>query len=579
MTDPSGPSPVGGWPLDNPRKSFATISGFFNVQENASRTNYPWLQQYGWDSFIAGVPHPTGLYFAFNGTTLDATVSNATISNFFTKHSFKTGIGEWAYTWTPENCGAAFNVSYLALFSRARPNVLAVKATITPTEDVRGTVTDLLDGRSADRSYLNVKGLDNDSDTIYTSVHPDNLPNTSAWIVSGANFSNAYTDLSSRTKVDGSIDPDSDSTVGQAYNIILKEREPATFYKFVGIASTDKFENPEEIARESQESARQDGWDALVQETATAWAEIMPSELVDDFTDPVTGELPHNPDVQVLQITSVVNAYYLLQNLMPEGSGLNDESISVGGLTSDAYGGLRFWDADYWMAPGLNIAFPNFSKQISNLRVKQFDQALDNAAFNSLPNGSALYSWTSGRYGNCTGTGPCVDYQYHLNPDIVFNMIQEFNVTKNETAFAPARRVIDAIAIAMSSLLKFNETAQKWDIRNSTDPDEYANNVNNTAFTLASISTALKIANDLRIEHGEPLNETWQEQANNVNIAVFESGITLEYSTMNNSAAVKQADIVLMTYPLDYDQNYTTEQKNLDLDFVGSSDPLCTERS
>ncbi|EKD13683.1 uncharacterized protein L3040_005693 [Drepanopeziza brunnea f. sp. 'multigermtubi'] len=570
LTDANGPPPVGGWPLDNPRKSFSTISGFFNVQQNASRTNYGWLQQYGWDSFIAGIPHPTGLHFSFEGTTLDATVSNTTISNFFSKHSFKTGVGEWAYTWTPEGCDANFNVSYMALFSRARPNVIAVKAIIISSEDINGTVTDLLDGRSADRSYLNSKGLDENSNTIYTSVHPDNLPEVTGWIVSGANFSNGYTDLSSRTSAQGCNASDSDPTIGQTYKINLGAGKPATFYKFVGIASTDKFDQPEKIARKSQDLARQDSWDVLVKETSAAWEDAIPSELVDDFTDPVTGEIPDDTNVKILQIASVANVYYLVQNLMQEGSGLNDESISVGGLVSDAYGGLRFWDADYWMAPGLNIALPKFSKQISNFRVKQYDQALENAAFNNFPNGSALYSWTSGRYGNCTGTGPCIDYQYHLNPDIAFNMVQEFNVTKNETSFAPSRRVIDGIAIAMSNLLKFNETAQKWDIRNSTDPDEYANNVNNTAFTLASISTVLKIANDLRTEHGEPLNETWLEQANNVNIEVSESGITLEYSTMNNSAAVKQADIVLMTYPLDYEQNYTTEQKNLDLDFYAN---------
>jgi len=38
---------------------------------------------------------------------------------------------------------------------------------------------------------------------------------------------------------------------------------------------------------------------------------------------------------------------------------------------------------------------------------------------------------------------------------------------------------------------------------------------------------------------------------------------------MNNSVNVKQADVVLLTYPLDYDQNdYTEEDKLLDLNYV-----------
>ena len=42
---------------------------------------------------------------------------------------------------------------------------------------------------------------------------------------------------------------------------------------------------------------------------------------------------------------------------------------------------------------------------------------------------------------------------------------------------------------------------------------------------------------------------------------------------MNDSVAVKQADVVLLTYPLDYGQNYTADDKSLDLDYVSLSHP------
>jgi trehalose/maltose hydrolase-like predicted phosphorylase len=37
---------------------------------------------------------------------------------------------------------------------------------------------------------------------------------------------------------------------------------------------------------------------------------------------------------------------------------------------------------------------------------------------------------------------------------------------------------------------------------------------------------------------------------------------------MNNSVAVKQADVVLLTYPLDYGEDYSAGDKLLDLDYV-----------
>ncbi|KAA8569458.1 hypothetical protein EYC84_001090 [Monilinia fructicola] len=182
-----------------------------------------------------------------------------------------------------------------------RPNVVAVKATIIACTAVEGQVTDLLDGRSAVRSTLSSKGLDEN---------------------------------------------------------VLKAGETAVFYKYVGIASTDKFNDAKNVARAAQKSAQEIGWDNLLAEHVAAWAKVLTPDSVDDFTDPATGELPDDPNVQALHIASVANTLLsLLQNLQPDGSGLNDNSISVGGLYSDSYAGLVFWDADYWMAPGLNLAF------------------------------------------------------------------------------------------------------------------------------------------------------------------------------------------------------------------------------
>ncbi|CZR59855.1 probable ATH1 Acid trehalase, vacuolar [Phialocephala subalpina] len=571
QTDPNGIQPSNGWPLSDTRISFSTISGFYDVQENGTGTNYPWLNQYGWESFISGIPHPTAIIFAFGDAYLDATVSNTTLSNFASKISFSAGVGSWSYTWSPESSTTSFNVSYTALFSRARPNVVAVEASITPSADISGTVTDLLDGSSAVRSYLNAKGLDNNGSTIYTSVHPNGLANITGYVVSGANFSNAYTNLSSRALASGSFVGDNSTTIGQTFNISLKAGETATFYKIVGVASNDKFPDPEETARAAQSAAQEDGWDTLLTEHIAAWGEILTPDSVDNFTDPVTGLLPDNEDVQILQIASVANTYYLLQSLQPDGSGLNDNSVSVGGLVSDSYAGLVFWDADYWMGPGLNLAFPGYAKQISNFRVKQHPQALANAAFNNYPNGSALYSWTAGRYGNCTGTGPCIDYEYHLNYDIAFNLLQQYNITNNETWFNNGpRQVIESAAIMTGHLLQYNETTQSYWLHNMTDPDEYANNVDNGAFTIASAAELLKLANALRVQEGLEVNSTWEAQWQGIDFPTAPSNITKEYLTMNNSVAVKQADVVLLTYPLDYGENYTAEDKLLDLDYYAN---------
>lgn len=435
-----------------------------------AQTNYPWLNQYGWESFIAGIPHPTAIIFEFGGHTLNSTVRNSSITNFSSSLSFKEGLASWNYTWAPYT-GACFDVSFRTFFSRLKPNVVAVEAYIISRQDINGTVTDLLDGRSAARSYLAEKGLCTNGTTIWSAVHPNGLSNITGYVYSTAEFDNDVAEMSSRRAYEAV----NDTTIGQTFDISLKAGQAATFHKYIGVASNDKFECADSVAQAASIQASNDGWDNLLAEHVAEWSKIMPESTVDNFTDPITGQLPDDENIKNIQIASVANTFYLLQNLQPDGSNLNDNSIAVGGLASDSYAGLIFWDADYWMSPGLNLAFPGFATQISNFRIKQHDQALANAAFNGYDNGSSLYSWTAGRYGNCTGTGPCVDYEYHLNYDIAFNLFQQYNVTNNRTWFENGpQQIIESTAMMTGQLLSFNETTGTYWIHNMTDPDEYA---------------------------------------------------------------------------------------------------------
>ena len=51
-------------------------------------------------------------------------------------------------------------------------------------------------------------------------------------------------------------------------------------------------------------------------------------------------------------------------------------------------------------------------------------------------------------------------------------------------------------------------------------------------------------------------------------LVIRQNGVTLEYTTMNNSVQVKQADVVLDVYPLSYSNNYTETESLTDLNYV-----------
>ena len=89
------------------------------------------------------------------------------------------------------------------------------------------------------------------------------------------------------------------------------------------------------------------------------------------------------------------------------------------------------------------------------------------------------------------------------------------------------------------------------------------------------IAETLNYVNFYREQFGLEVNETWSEMADNV-LVLRQDGVTLEFTAMNGSAQIKQADVVLNTYPLGYTDNYTVENSQNDLDFV--SDPTSKSR-
>lgn len=92
------------------------------------------------------------------------------------------------------------------------------------------------------------------------------------------------------------------------------------------------------------------------------------------------------------------------------------------------------------------------------------------------------------------------------------------------------------------------------------------------------IAQTLTNANKFRQQFGLAENTTWDEMAQNV-LVIRENGVTLEFTTMNGSAVVKQADVVLNTYPLDYTANYSTQDSLNDLDYVSTPSPYSKKRN
>ncbi|KAI4153846.1 MAG: hypothetical protein LQ340_002055 [Diploschistes diacapsis] len=344
-----------GWPLFDQRQTFGTVSGFFDRQGSFNGTNFPWLSQYGWDSGISGIPAWGPLIVDLgNGVYLDANTSLSDISEVTLTQDFKQGIAEWQYTWTPASTDLAFNVSYTAFADKLHINRAYVRLRLTASKDCNVTIVNVLDGLNALRSIPIDKG--SDGNFIYSAVNPVGVDNVTAWVFACAVASTA-TNFTESTAPKPYI-KDASYSIAQEATIQVKAKVGITVTKFIGIASTDAFSNPRQHAKISAEAAMSDGYDKSFEAHKTEWAQVLPADGISNYSDPFTGQLPEIPAIIEKQIVSVVSVFALLMNTISQNAvmavnnaSVNINGISVGGLTSDAYAGQRFWDEDVSVRP------------------------------------------------------------------------------------------------------------------------------------------------------------------------------------------------------------------------------------
>ncbi|APA14660.1 hypothetical protein sscle_13g094300 [Sclerotinia sclerotiorum 1980 UF-70] len=167
-------------------------------------------------------------------------------------------------------------------------------------------------------------------------------------------------------------------------------------------------------------------------------------------------------------------------------------------------------------------------------------------------NDSVLYSWTSGRYGNATETGPTLDYEYHINTDVAKMMLDYRGITNNEEYFKEELwPVVESVGHTIEGVLQKDDQG-KWNIWDMTDPDGWTNHVKNA---------------------------TWLDIVEKITIPVSSSGITLEYEEMPSNTTVKQADVTLLLHSLSLPEsskaiNYTLERKQADLQYYTQKQSL-----
>lgn len=485
---------------------------------------------------------------------------------------------------------------YESLASLAERRLAAVKLVVSSEQGLDDVhIVDILDNQSALRTTTVNTGVNSASSQVVSAVSPDGVDHIMAYVLSStvgdellaledeneysSDFVSALNDPEKFGSANSS-DTESESASSTQRYRFQSGLQSATVYKYAGIASSEHYgSDTETVVSELVSSAMDRGYRTLSEEHSAEVGKLMSTDFVADLRDPVTGSLPAGDDiVKALQITAISSAYYLYTSLIPWSSTRDENpstciacnSLSVGGLVSQTYGGKIFWDADLFVAPAIQGVHPKLSRQFSLYRINRAEQSRKNTERHGLQAGSMLYAWTSGRHGQCYNmSAPCIMYQYHLNADIAMSMTMGRNTSGDRDWFDKhgAVEVIDGVALGLSDTLTRREDTGLWGIDVMADADEYYMWIADGSFTGTAVSTLLQLALEARHEQGIPPEPDWLDQLEHMTIPTSEDDVVLEFQGMTNDVFPKQADVILSHYPYDYKRNFSLAKYRAAMDY------------
>ena len=248
--------------------------------------------------------------------------------------------------------------------------------------------------------------------------------------------------------------------------------------------------------------------------------------------------------------------YYILSSIRsswPYG-------LSPGSLSSNDYWGHSFWDTETWMYPTLLMLHPEIARSLLLYRFQRMAAARENAKNHNVS--GTMFPWESA----FTGCPVCPEevysnYEIHVNGDIGFAVEQYWMVTHDQEWLNEVGiPLMKGIAEFWASRVKFDDVANDYVINAVMCPDEYHYNVNNSAFTNAVAKRNLEFAS--KVVPSAPA--IWSDIAQRLRIP-YDTKLRYhpEYDGYNLNVTVKQADVILLGYPLMFNMSQEVRENDL----------------
>ena len=240
--------------------------------------------------------------------------------------------------------------------------------------------------------------------------------------------------------------------------------------------------------------------------------------------------------------------YYILSSVRPDWP----YGLSPGSLSSNSYNGHSFWDTETWMYPTLALLYPGCASSLLEYRIARLSGAYTKAKSYDPPYEGAMYPWESALTGiECTPTWAATGVrEIHIAGDISLAALQYWNMTRDKVWLKHALPMLQGIADFWVSKAEYHSETDEYWINDVIPPDEYADHVNNSVYTNAAAQISLNVATMALKAFGREPPSQYMEVANKIRIP-FDTTLRIhpEYDGYNG-VQIKQADVVLLGYPL-----------------------------
>lgn len=511
-----------GWPLYTPRYDGAFVSGLYARDKAVSEGR----------EVIAALPSWTNIDVGVGGETLGPDTPAGRISHYRQTVFLSCGLVRTSLRWTTAD-GRATDLVYDVLADRSDVHTGAVRLRMTPRWSGAATVTGRLDDRGARRITLREDG------TFRTL---------------GSGIEGAVAQAMRRGS--GVVESLRPGTSPHATTV--RAGRTYTFEKYVGVDTALTSRAPAEDAREAAHRGARRGWDRVFAANEAAWREAWSADVLVPGDRRLQGWLR--------------SAQYGLLASTRRGS---SDSIAPAGLTSDNYAGMVFWDAETWMFPGLLATRPELARPVVEYRYRTRGAARANAE--KYGHRGLFYPWTSASRGRmdseCQSWDPphCLT-QNHLQGDVSLAVWQYYLAIGDRDWLASRGwPLLRGIAEFWESRATAN-TDGSYSVNDVAGPDEYSNGVDDGVFTNAVAATALRNATRAARILGRSAPAAWNKVADHLRIPYdAEKKVFLQYAGYNGST-IKQADTVLLTYPLEWPMEPGAAAATLDY-YAARTDP------